>query len=387
VIGRRIIDPCLRAALRLVSRELGLDSFPPAVPSETPRLHVHHDCIVMPSGSALYARSGQPIPGCFLERGPRGQPELPHGKLECLGPDVLCGSMEEWPEVVFLPLGDLSHFGHLLTEGAGWLWPWLASDAEACRWTRAGAVVLVVAPGSHHDSTSIAAQLLCLPQGQVRCTASLAAPILCRRAIVPVPSMINRRSVAAHHFAAVRAVVDRRFGITGDLAQSALSAACEGTGADKVYVSRAALPHGARRIQGEEFLEEILRDRGWSIVHPERLPMGEQLLTIARARMIAGEVSSAFHLLMYFGRELARKTVALLGVRSPARDPRVINYVAQLRQQPVDMTYVACLRFRSRAGAAGVAPMPKGPCDRDFIIPPRVVAQQLDWIADRAPSA
>lgn len=379
-----MIGRCLDVVTRHLCRELALDSFPPSAASEAAGLREHRDCIVMPAGFALHALNGEPIPGTLLERGSGDRPDLPHGSLRCLGPEVLQASMEEWPEVVFLPCGDLSHFGHLLTEGAGWFWPFLAPDSEARRRTREGTPVLFAAPTANDDSIALAALLMRLPADRLRSTASLEAPIRCGRALVPVPSMINRRWIAPHHFDAVRGIVERRFGIEAETAACALSAARESSSMEKVYLSRTALPHGFRHILGEDLLEEALRERGWRIVHPEKLPVGDQLLVLARARVIAGEMGSAFHLLMYFGREFARKTIALLGVYAPARDPRAANFVAQFRQQPVDFTYLACLRFRPRGrGKEPKSPLEE-PCDRAFLLPPRQVARQLDGIAARA---
>jgi hypothetical protein len=338
----------------------------------------------MPSGTALHALDGKAIKGSYLERGPPECIDLPYGRPKRIEPRAWRQSPEEWGDVVFLPCGDLTHFGHLLTETAGCWWPLLGACTDVRRWTDAGTPVLVVTPPGNRGPIAPISRALGLPLGQVRSMASLDAPVSCRRALVPVPSMINRRWVAPHHFSAVRGIVDRLYGVSRDTAEHAVSAADDSSASDRVYLSRTALPPSARRLHGEERLEASLRDRGWSIVHLQQLSIGEQLLTLARARVIAGEMSSAFHLLMYFGRSFAHKAIVLLGVRSPSRDPRIINFVGQFRLQPVDVTYLACLRFRRRARGTGHLSALGEPCDRTFLPSPRIVAQQLDWISARA---
>lgn len=64
----------------------------------------------------------------------------------------------------------------------------------------------------------------------------------------------------------------------------------------KVWLSRSALDNGG--IDNEGRLEEILDRNGWSIFHPEKHCIADQLNFIADAEIIAGMEGSAFHQLV-----------------------------------------------------------------------------------------
>jgi hypothetical protein len=77
---------------------------------------------------------------------------------------------------------------------------------------------------------------------------------------------------------------------------------------------------------------------------------------------------------MYFGNQLARKTVITMGVQDLKQDLRVLNLIYQMRLQPVDYRYLACLRHDLRRGV----------WDRSFLGSPRMIARHLAKIASRA---
>ena len=117
-------------------------------------------------------------------------------------------------------------------------------------------------------------------------------------------------------------------------------------------------------------------------MHPEQLSIPEQLNALAGARVIAGEAGSAFHLLMYFGREFSRKSVIQLGVCGIRRDPRIINFVEQFRQQPVDFRYLCCLGFCTHADAPGTPNLGSQSPHRRVIVPTRLLAWRLERLSE-----
>lgn len=63
----------------------------------------------------------------------------------------------------------------------------------------------------------------------------------------------------------------------------------------KVWLSRTGVDDPRRRSRGEARLQSALADRGWDVVHPERLGVADQLRTMAGADVVAGIEGSAFH--------------------------------------------------------------------------------------------
>jgi hypothetical protein len=67
--------------------------------------------------------------------------------------------------------------------------------------------------------------------------------------------------------------------------------------AQKIWLSRAGVEaqHGSVYVAR---LDEQLAEHGWSVIHPERLPISKQLDLLASASQIAAEEGSALHLLI-----------------------------------------------------------------------------------------
>lgn len=63
----------------------------------------------------------------------------------------------------------------------------------------------------------------------------------------------------------------------------------------RVWLSRSALPDGFSHVVGEVLLEDMLRQAGWQVVHPEKLPLNEQIGLFHSAEVVAGFSTSAFH--------------------------------------------------------------------------------------------
>jgi hypothetical protein len=68
-------------------------------------------------------------------------------------------------------------------------------------------------------------------------------------------------------------------------------------GGERLYLSRRRLDLRWRwhMIENEEAIEDLFRDRGFTIVHPEQLGIREQLALFSRASFIAGSYGSALH--------------------------------------------------------------------------------------------
>jgi hypothetical protein len=76
-----------------------------------------------------------------------------------------------------------------------------------------------------------------------------------------------------------------------------------------LYLSRRLLNRGARKVVGEELLEELLLRNGFHVVHPQFLSIEEQIYLINRHEHIVGIVGSAMHNLVF---SLSPKTITYI---------------------------------------------------------------------------
>lgn len=96
----------------------------------------------------------------------------------------------------------------------------------------------------------------------------------------------------------------------------------------RVWLSRSRLPDTAGRVVDETALETRLAGLGWTILHPERQPVRQQLETMADAETIAGFIGSAFHTVV-LGRDVRAKLRMLR--RYNDKIPGVFDLIAALK--------------------------------------------------------
>lgn len=83
----------------------------------------------------------------------------------------------------------------------------------------------------------------------------------------------------------------------------------------KLYLSRRLTPQ--RAVPEESAIEDIFRQKGFLVVHPETMAMEAQLALYGAARVLAGFNGSALHNVMFSPR--GTPTINLGDVRSPVR--------------------------------------------------------------------
>jgi hypothetical protein len=366
-------------AYRFLISNYRLENFPPGCVQTTRAIRTLEDTLILPSTVGLHDANGKPIIGSWLERGPETHADYPFGQPKSIDTKAYLAEAQELNEGVFLPYCNLNHFGHLLTESAGWLWPFLDKTKNLLKECDQETRLLIAdlkEDRRHHENV---ARLVGMPIDKVQSCLALERPIFCRRLHLPVPSMINRRWIADHHFEAVQRLTDSHYGITESERNELLKISSDPNLSDKIYLSRSQLSPDHRLLIGESRLETELRNRGWKIVYPELLSIKEQLRVLAQSQTIAGESGSAFHLLMYFGHRFANKSVVMLGVRKPSRDPRITNFIAQFRKQSVGFVYFACLGFKLRRLRQSKPTADQTPMmDRQMLATPRWIASRID---------
>jgi capsular polysaccharide biosynthesis protein len=83
-----------------------------------------------------------------------------------------------------------------------------------------------------------------------------------------------------------------------------------GTGPERIYFSRSQQPN--RHLRNESAVEAIFASRGFQIVHPENLPIEQQVTLWANARLVAGPAGSNM-----FGLAFQRRLERVLQISSP----------------------------------------------------------------------
>lgn len=209
-------------------------------------------------------------------------------------------------------------FGHFLLETLGRFWPDLPYD-EFDR------VVLYRGPASSRRQPrllGVEQDLLCalgIPPERIDYLGD--QPVVFDELTVSSPPFgikewADRRLVAAHD----------RIGQT-----YAAEARTRCPPVERVYLSRAKLPGRKRVAVNEHAIEELMHARGFRVVHPETLPIKEQVMLVREANAIAGCDGSALHLAAF----------ARPGTRVLALDSRMeLNQFALAQARELDAVHV-----------------------------------------------
>jgi capsular polysaccharide biosynthesis protein len=104
---------------------------------------------------------------------------------------------------------------------------------------------------------------------------------------------------------------------------------------DYVWLSRSNLPLDRGGIVEERHVEQVLREMGWVILHPEKHSVSDQLDFLAGARHIAGFMGSAFHSLVLLKENPERVTIFSRG--SPNNNYETIALARGFCQDIVDL--------------------------------------------------
>lgn len=324
----------------------------------------HDDCLIAPAATGLHDSKGQPIVESYLRRDSGRSIDFPLGKPSPIQVPAE-QSLGQLETVIFIPKVFLDHFGHMLTETAGWLSPLLDPEVDGLQ--RAGPQAVILLGRASEGEVGAFCRLLNLPQQRVVSTLRIGSLTRCRLALIPQPSCINRHAIHEKHCRAVRHLVNRWYGLSPEVEHGLTRIK---TTSAKIYLSRSKLPEGTRKIWGEEDLEKELAAQGWQVVYPETLSIVDQLALLKSSRIIAGNIGSAFHLLMYFGTDVSDKTVIGLGMVNGQMNP---NFSNQFYRQSLSFYHLCCLRhIRSDIE------------DLRLTLPPRAIAERMAEVARQA---
>lgn len=135
------------------------------------------------------------------------------------------------------------------------------------------------------------------------------------------------------------------------------------SGTVDVYLSRTRLPRGRRATLGEPALEARLASRGIRIVHPQELPLGEQIRTVAHAPTVIGLEGTALHLTLF--RQLSDARTICLAGRLPEANQERVDHLRGAEHLHVHAEYPVHPRL---PGMLGGRELRVGPY-RSFLIP------------------
>lgn len=228
-----------------------------------------------------------------------------------------------------------AHFGHLLTESLAHAWHALKASQQNKPGSRSKRDKPLLIINNHIAPLDGPLYEQLCHSFNVRTNKSLPSTTLVRQLHAAVPTMVIRHSISSQHLERVQDYIG------GQVGASELDRLGRINGTELVYISRERLPSGYRHLQDEADLTAIMRERGWSILHPQELSLHDQLYAYANARVIAGNLSSAFHLLMAFGQDSPtlrqKRVLPLTGASIPS------TYLIQFALQGVEAHHLPCL--------------------------------------------
>jgi capsular polysaccharide biosynthesis protein len=166
----------------------------------------------------------------------------------------------------------MSHFGHFLLEALSRLW-FLRDRPElpvVWHW--------IDLPVAHTPWQGWMEQVLHLAGLGGHRHVILRQPMVAAEILVPAPGFVPHRALHPDQARALAVVA-------GDA----------GAPGGRVWLSRRHLPPQFGRIEGEGALEALLTARGWTVLRPETLPVGQQAGIFAAAEVVSGFAGSALH--------------------------------------------------------------------------------------------
>lgn len=289
-----------------------------------PRVESIDEAVYLPRRQALYTPKGRRIDSTaptFLEPQIRRigaqQAKLERENAEKCPEDQPIPDRLERSTTVAMLLGTIiPHFGHFLTDSMARLWfmDQISPDVSILNigWVREF--------GRGYER--LVAEALGLQDRLV----TPIGPTVFTRVINPWPAFqLARRAYA---------VADTPHRKVASVLQRAVSTR---TFDRPVYLSRSRLGDGHRRLEGEVQLQTRLEHEGFEVVHPETIPLTEQITLFQSGRPIVGVIGSALHPLLFRTTEAPAKLAILCDSYVHQR------FLMQDALKSVETTYIRCM--------------------------------------------
>lgn len=246
-----------------------------AVHDGSPGHASHSDLLYLPGGhafpqSGLYDREGRPVPETIVHRGLTRMNGLAEVAPWDAGPEF---AIETRPAIY---LGHISSFGHFLTETLSLAWVKEVSGLDDPIWVHHGKD-----PHARSWGEEIMGHLG-IPRARV---VRYDAPTILRNVLVPRPALRLNDSIWTVFPQMAATLSDRILGKTRPARTD-----------QPLYLSRERLGPRQRIHGNEKVLARWLASRGARILHPQALPLVEQVCAINAHSTVIGPVGSAHHL-------------------------------------------------------------------------------------------
>lgn len=299
------------------------------------RARWHEDALLVPGNACLFDADGRRIEESTLRqegrlvRRPAPERIEPPSSVDVITGPVVYGG--------YLP----KHFGHFLLESLVRLWAYGTLELGPLPFVHTRTTFHV------HEKELLEAALL--PHGAAHL--SITRPTRLTSVLVPEQGI---ELGGDHHPEMVQVFDAIRTSLIGPM----------GTADETpVYLSRTRMPRGKRATLGEPALEARLAARGIRIVHPQELPLDEQLRTVAHARDVIGLEGTALHLTLF--RPLADARTLCLAGRLPEANQVRVDRLRGAEHLHVHAEYPVHPRF---PGVLGGRELRVGPY-RSFLVP------------------
>jgi capsular polysaccharide biosynthesis protein len=174
-----------------------------------------------------------------------------------------------------------SHYGHFLVETLARTWYINKDSSDVYFYTIQGGKN----KGTYEELTQWQKEILVALVGTEDRIKIISRATVFDELLIPEPGCVTRNFLAKNHIEALAELGSR---ITAGSDSPLLT--------DKVWLSRSSLRKGG--VAGEKKFEETLANEGFTIIHPEKLPLAQQIKVFENASVVAGFVGSAFHTLL-----------------------------------------------------------------------------------------
>ncbi|CAO4180018.1 hypothetical protein CLBKND_03533 [Methylorubrum aminovorans] len=242
------------------------------------RIRVVENAIYMPSSTkvyvdrdphwGIYTEAGELVVEAAYERMAHRELVGQSRSLNLIGIDIFDGPFQEM--VYAGPI--VAHYGHFILASLARLWA--VDDSRP-------ALFHSFPPIFDHGARFIVEMVAAA--GLTRDNAfSFDRPTRIRRLFVPEPSIVEQ-CYTTPAYSATAAKVGEKIPKT------------ECFGRKDYYISKAHMNSGVICLANEEVVEQAFQTAGFEIVHPETLPLADQVSLFRNARTVVGTVSSAFH--------------------------------------------------------------------------------------------
>lgn len=177
------------------------------------------------------------------------------------------------------------HFGHAIVDMPARLWPLATAGLDIGSLDGVAALPMlgVTEEGGMPRYTSMMVEAMGVPEGALRFV----------RRPVRVEQLIIARRAAPY-----RGRMDPAFNTVTQTAGRRLAARSDlgGDLPERLYLSRSRLRNDPRGGAGLARLDDTFRELGFEVVHPQELPLPDQIALVRRATHIAGPIGSQTHL-------------------------------------------------------------------------------------------